>query len=46
MITLQFTPSINHKKNESSEIGEDTYGWNFKAIKGNKFLCTLLIIND
>lgn len=38
VITFQYT----HKDTD----GEEIYGWNYKAIRGHKFPCTLLIIND
>ena len=39
-ITFKFTRA------DKDGSGEDTYGWNFKAVSGHKKPCNLLIIND
>lgn len=33
-------------KTDMDGSNEDCYGWNFKSVKGSKFPCRLLIIND
>ena len=41
---LSITFIYTHSDMDGSN--EDTYGWRYKAIAGNRFDCGLLIIND